>query len=80
MQDITELKEAYRALSEAETKYHVIVENASDAIMVIQDEMIKFANRAATAAYPLEELISKPFYEFIHPDDREKIVELTEKP
>lgn len=76
VQDITELKEAYRALSEAETKYHVIVENASDAIIVIQDEMIKFANRAATAAYPLEELISKPFYEFIHPDDREKIVEL----
>lgn len=65
------------ALRESEERYRALVENANEAILVTQDGMIKFANPKAQelGGYSEDELISRPFVELIHPDDREMVFE-----
>jgi len=72
-----ELAKLNLALRESEEKYRLVVENAAEAILIAQEGMIKFANPACTemSGYSEETLISKPFAEFIHPEDREIVFE-----
>lgn len=64
--DITERRNA-------EEKYRLVVENANSLIVIIQEGMVKFANPSLMrlTGYSLEEVISEPFFRFIHADDRE---------
>lgn len=75
--DITACKQVEEELRESEEKYRRVGENANEAIVVAQDGILKFANLKATelSGYSKDELITKPFKEFIHPDDREIAVE-----
>jgi PAS domain S-box-containing protein len=76
-QSESERKRAEEALRESEERYRSLVENANEAIYVAQDGMLKFVNRAGVeiAGYSEQEIISKPFIEFIHPDDRAMVGE-----
>jgi len=68
---------AEEALQESEHKYRQVLENAGEAIFIAQDEYIRLAN-AATAKLlelPAEEITSRPFSQFIHPEDRAVIAE-----
>ncbi|KPK87458.1 MAG: hypothetical protein AMJ94_16990, partial [Deltaproteobacteria bacterium SM23_61] len=71
---LTELEEALRV---SEEKYRTLVENAAEAIFILQDERIQFANRRAIAlsGCTAEELSRTPFADLIHPDDREIALE-----
>ena len=73
----SERKRVEEALRESEEKYRLVVENANEAIVVVQDGMIKFVNPKTTeiSGYSEEELTSRPFPEFIHLDDREMVIE-----
>jgi PAS domain S-box-containing protein len=63
------------ALSKSEEKYRRVVENASEAIVVAQDGYIRYANSqtARLSGYEAEELLAKPFLDFVHAEDRERV-------
>jgi len=54
----------------AEEKYSMVVENAPDGIAIIQDKVIKFANKsqAEMSGYIVEELIGRSILELIPTD------------
>lgn len=65
------------ALRESEEKYRNLFENANEAIYVIQDGKLLFLNPmcAVMTGYSDGELMTRPFAEFIHPDDRDLVVD-----
>ncbi len=68
VQDITTRKKA-------EESYRQVVENADEAILVIQDNRVKFANPKSEeiSGYSIQEQMARPFLDFMHPDDRDMI-------
>jgi PAS domain S-box-containing protein len=59
------------ALGESEAKYRILVEQAHDGILIVQDGMIKFANRRLAEANgrTVEELINTNFLDYVRPDE-----------
>jgi len=76
-QEILERKRIEEALRESEDKYRILVNRAGEGIFMARDGKPAFVNPACTelTGYSEEELLSRPFLELIHPDDRERIRE-----
>ncbi len=58
-------------------KYRLLVENANEVILVAQDGLIRFVNQKIfdyLGSSP-KEVTGRPFIEYIHPEDREKVAE-----
>ncbi len=69
------------ALVKSERKYRELVNHTNEALVLAQEDYFKFVNpRAAeVSGYSVEELMSSPFVEFIHPNDQARIVERYER-
>jgi len=72
-----ELKQQVEALTAEVLLLRVVVENACEAILVAQDGVLKFVNPRAEqlTGYSREELTSRAFTSFIHPDDVPLVLE-----
>jgi PAS domain S-box-containing protein len=70
-------KRAEEELRESEQRYRVVIENANQGILVVQDQVVKFCNDRLIeiSGYSREELASRQFADFIHPDDRQMVIE-----
>lgn len=93
--EVSELRRKIKAVENASAKslekkqksgqneelFRVLVEHAGEAILVIQNEKIGYANKKATEiiGYSEKELNSRSFVDFIHPDDR-KLIRLNATP
>ncbi|MGQ9572334.1 MAG: PAS domain S-box protein [Dehalococcoidia bacterium] len=76
--DITERRQAEEALRESEEKYRRLVEDSLDGIVIIESGEIKFVNRAILSIFGFEsadEVVGRPFVEFISPEYRELVTE-----
>jgi PAS domain S-box-containing protein len=65
------------SLRESEKKYRDLFENTGEALFVAQGGMIVFQNPRSIelSGYSEEEFQSKPFFDFIHEDDREMVMD-----
>jgi PAS domain S-box-containing protein len=75
--DISERKATEIALKESAEKYRLVVEKTHDGILVAQEGILRFNNPGALEIMGYEggELLSKPFTQFIHPDDKDMVLE-----
>ena len=76
VRDVTERKMMELTLTESEGKYRTVIEMASDGIVIIQDDIIRFANpRVATMlGYESGEVVGRTLASFI-PQDNLDLVE-----
>ncbi len=76
IRDITERKKAEQALQQSEERYRSLVDNASEAISVVQDGTIRYANKKVLeiTGYSPDEINGLSGEMLIHPDDRERVM------
>jgi len=72
--DFTERKKVEAALKESEKKYSTLVEQAKDGVIIIQNGICKFANKAIEeiSGYSAQELIGKSIFDKLPPQEREE--------
>lgn len=71
-QEINERIIAERALKESEEKYRILVENANEAIFIIQNKIIKYANPKALniLGFSKDTLLLDDLLDHVHPEDK----------
>jgi len=74
-------KRAEDLLKRSEEKYRHLIEHSDEAIVVAQDGMLRLVNHRAVeiTGYSEQELLSRLFVEFIHPDNRAMVMERYQK-
>ncbi len=67
------LLQSEEELMESEEKYRILIDNMCETIMVIQDDIIKFANPniTVTTGYTVEEIAGTRYSGIVHNEDRE---------
>ena len=76
--DITDRKIAQEALEKSEAKYREFVENSPEAIAIYSDGVVSYVNKECLRlmrATSKNQLIGMPVIEFIHPDNREIVLQ-----
>lgn len=69
--DVSERRRAAGQLSQSEERFRLLAENASDAVFLITEGIVRWMSPAVTTmlGWPPEEWTGHPFVEFCHPDD-----------
>lgn len=74
--DITRRKQVEEALFNSERRYRLLIETVNEGILVAQNGFLKFVNpmMQVITGFTHEELLSLPFINYVHPDDREIVI------
>jgi PAS domain S-box-containing protein len=74
---LARLEQSRNLLQESKEQYRQLVEKTNEAIIVLQDGVIKFVNSRAVelSGYSQDDLIERLFSDLLHPDDRKIAVE-----
>jgi PAS domain S-box-containing protein len=69
------------SLRNSEMEYRLLVENANEAIIVMQEDKIIFTNSKTNEIIdvPLQGLSTESIFNYIHPEDKEKIIDIYER-
>jgi len=78
VRDITRQKEAPEAMKRSEEKYRLITESSSDLISTLDldGNYIYISPSHGLLGYTEEELIGKPGFDYVHPDDAEYLMSI----
>ncbi len=70
--DITKRKQAEELLRASEERYRHITESSLTGIYIHQDGLFQYVNSqwGRMTGYSPDEVIGKPFWEFLHPEDQ----------
>ena len=70
--DITNRKQMEEALRESEEKYSTLVQQAKDGVIIIQDNILKFANEAMAniLGYTIDEIENTPYINYVAHESR----------
>ncbi len=73
--DISDRKQAEKALRAAEKLYRTLADSSQIATYIVQDKKLVFANPHVSrySGYVQENLIGKDIADFVHPEDRERV-------
>ncbi len=76
LKDITERKLIERDLMKSKQAYKVIIENAHEAIFIVQNDQIRFCNSRLLELVneSLDNIINKDFIQLVYPDDKASVV------
>jgi PAS domain S-box-containing protein len=74
--DISDRVAAETALRQSEEKYRLLVENAAEAVAVVQDGTIRYVNYRAVeiTGYAIEDLLGRSITELVCPEDSDSIL------
>ena len=79
--EVIDRKRAEQTLRESEAKYSTLVERGNDAIIIVQDDVVKFANYKMTEFidFSIDKVVGRPFVDFIVPEYRKTVFEIYKK-
>lgn len=77
VRDIRERTASEKSLRESEKKYRELVERGNDGITILQDGLVRYANPRLAEIFggKIQEILNRPFMEFVHPDSRDSLVQ-----
>lgn len=74
-QEVGERRRAEKALRESEERYRLLTQHSLTGIYIHQDGAFVFVNDtlANMIGYPPGDMLGRPFWDFVHPEDRELV-------
>ena len=71
-----EIETKIHEIKESEEKYSAIMNQAQDGIVIIQDQLVKYVNKAMDIiGYSNKDILGKSFMDFIAPEEKQKVFE-----